>query len=378
MGCLHPNDGDVSSISELDELDRIANPCFSSEPYVAILRLRPAEVSAICNLSARAAETVSPVFVIPPPTTAGANDEELTIPLDGAMRSARYFLRRLCPRNEWLFPSPIAKIWLDCSYLDIASKKSTLDDLLSDRGIDSSKIVPVSHSHQSADHFARVSEHHRQFATGVMIRISINGFNLTEALKTATNSSILAKHVDLLIDCGFVSVQNVATTQKLAAQAINSSAYLPWRSISIVAGCIPEKFVFRDSQRAYQRQEIDIWRSAIDAFSRIRLGDYTTIAPNFLIGPPRSSLPNLRYSSGQQIYVIRRSKHPFSNLFAYHNICVTARAWQNYDLSASDWGSQQINDCAAGWISPLQRPRWGAVGIAHHIEVSSSQIRDGF
>jgi hypothetical protein len=370
----------VTFVSELDDLDRIAGIRIGSsiEPYVPVLRLRPGEVSAMFNLSREVAAAICPVFTVPPPTTAGAAELEFDVPLSGALQSARELLRRLCSQNHLLFTSAISKIWLDCWRLDNASKSSMFGKLLSDPSVNGGMIVPVAISEQGSQHMACVRDHYRQYENGMMVRISITRFDIQKAIETARRCAVDREKTDLLIDVGLVTEQNLESCRTAVSAAIAAASHTPWRSIGVVAGSIAEPFRFRDSQRGIPRREVEIWRSAIAASPRIRLGDYTSIAPVFLDGRPRTALPSLRYSGRNQTLVIRRRKDPVSNALVYGEMCAAARAWEYYDATATDWGTRQINDGAAGAKMSLQKRFWTAIGVAHHIEVASRQIRGGF
>jgi hypothetical protein len=363
-------------------------------PYIPILRWRPAEIKALEKLFNQDREKLTPLieFVMPAPTK-DPHDRNVI-----KKTSKQKFLETLPNVASNLLKSCGQNtIFIDVHLLDSDVRASSFEQILSSSNklnlfsVPVIYIIPVTSTSADMTTRAIAINYAKSSGHGLCIRIDRSHFdekNLSSHIsKFITDNKLDIKNADLLIDFGVIK-QNENTAD--IAKKLNGIPNLEkWRSLIVSGGVFPKDLTEYTSGKAHELQRWDwkLWNSLQKTkLSRMPFfSDYTIQCPEYervdLIGSV-----SVRYTDSDKWWIFRgtkpgidkktNEKKPGLEQYIGHAKTITGPSFRKfYEGVDFSFGDAEIARIAAqGNKKPGNAGTWLTISINHHITLAARQF----
>ncbi|MDU8674255.1 beta family protein [Paenibacillus polymyxa] len=359
---------------------------FSSDHYVAVIKWKRGERTALEHLTPTIKSRITPLLEIQP-VPYNHRTENFTKTIDEHLANIGKDLK-----NCWKSTAPVfvdsAPIYDNEDFEDdyLSTGQHPLEFIIDSIENEGNQTIPVTGTARDASYQSAVYNVVQKFQRGICIRIHEEQLDDITQLESDIDDLLSLAHVDKSETDIVIDFEQINPAKELAiySQIINSLIQFPdinsWRTLTICATSIPKTFsttIKKFSSGSVPRAEWNIF-SKIMKTNLVRkpsFGDYTITNPNFVNLEPwllNKIISSLKYTCDNE-YWVHRGDLTGNGFSCMRNICVAVVSDPRFSGQNFSFGDSYIYNCANGGTTG-NLEAWVVAGINHHLTKVASDL----
>ncbi|RZT85554.1 T4 beta protein [Pseudonocardia sediminis] len=236
-------------------------------------------------------------------------------------------------------------------------------------------VRPVVHLSESDAVIDDAASTHQLHGNGICVRAGSRDRDADVAQCSSAIPEIMqrtgldASSVDLIFDFSAIAdTRDVQRTAPGAQALVTWAAEQPWRAVAVTSAAFPESIsaLPKGEKSVIRRFDVDLWLKSAQGQPDLAFGDYGIGHPSMPMTQGRSSLPNLRYTVGEDWWVWREAQD-LPGYESMRTLCkriVESGGFAGRDYS---WGDAEIDRVARGVGGTGNATHWRAWATSHHL-----------
>lgn len=185
-----------------------------------------------------------------------------------------------------------------------------------------------------------------------------------------------AASIDLVFDFSAVADgRDIQRTTPSAQALIAWASDQQWRSVAVASAAFPESIsaLPKGERTVLRRFDADLWLMLSSTRPELAFGDYGIGHPSMPMTHGRGSLPNLRYTVGEEWWVWREAQD-LPGYESMRTLCKRVVESDGYAGKDYSWGDAEIDRVARGVGGTGNATHWRAWATSHHLAAVTDRL----